>query len=115
MAKKLKKTKNKKTKNKKITNVSRVVKINISQPTKTTKRTTRKKKQQNQQNQQIKTLRDSQPIIIRQEPFKYTPPDKGFDTLNFDHLLAQQLDKFYNKKIKLKENATLIDQDRFIG
>jgi hypothetical protein len=51
-----------------------VVKISISQTTKTTKRTTtRKTKQLNQQNQQIKTLRDTQPIIIRQEPFKYTP------------------------------------------
>ena len=85
-----------------------MVKINISQPTKTTKKTLRKTKK-------IKTVRDTQPIIIRQEPFKYTPPDKVFDTLNFDHLLAQQLDKFYNEKIKLKENATFNRPGSFLS
>jgi hypothetical protein len=105
MPKKLKQIKNKKSKkNNNMSNISQVVKINLTQPITKTKT---KKSRSNLNRQQTKTVRDTQPIIIRQEPFRYTnypQQDKHFETSNFDHLLAQQLDKFYNEKIKTKDN-----------
>ena len=51
-------------------NIFQVVRINLTQSTTKTKR---RKYNLNKKQKQIKTVRDNHPIIIRQEPLKYTP------------------------------------------
>ena len=104
MTNKLKKLNKKKPKKNQNMIQSQIVKINLEIPKKT-KRTNTTQRQPKKQS--FVPVQNTQPIIIRQEPFKYTPLDTSFKTANFDNIdniLATQFDKLFNEKVKSKEN-----------
>ena len=104
MTNKLKKLNKKKPKKNQNMIQSQIVKINLEIPKKTKRiNTTRRQPKK----QSFVPVQNTQPIIIRQEPFKYTPLDTSFKTANFDNIdniLATQFDKLFNEKVKSKEN-----------
>ena len=104
MTNKLKKLNKKKPKKNQNMIQSQIVKINLEIPKKTKRINTT---QRQPKKQSFVPVQNTQPIIIRQEPFKYTPLDTSFKTANFDNIdniLATQFDKLFNEKVKSKEN-----------